>query len=289
VKKRIKFLVSCLAFVFTSCSGQPTGYKIADPSNLSEGCNQEVYGTIQYIRALPNYVCIPQGHIIDDYCRTSDVNQDNFDDFLAVKHNIKQDDQVDGDTTYWDFYERSTKDTLYKKVYTLGNIVPPFVKDFSLEYLTSQPLASKIYELYPFRLSNPSLSFKLVRDSITVSYKMDDTYGKSFVFVYNTASANWVLERIDYFIGELPLYWWQDNEFYSSLSNEIKIIESKVPLFKVSIENFSLISAFKFREMEAAHLAEWHIDKIDQGNHKSVADFDFGQCDQLSLPGDWEY
>lgn len=41
--------------------------------------------------------------------------------------------------------------------------------------------------------------------------------------------------------------------------------------------------------MEAAHLAEWHIDKIDPSTYKSIRDVDFGTCDKISLPSDWQY
>lgn len=231
-------------------------------------------------------MCIPDGFIIDDYVRVSDLNDDGKDDFIALKYNKKEDDQLDGDSTYWRLYNRSKSDTTFLLQMTLSNIVPPFIKDLSYEYLLAHPVASDLFDSYPRRLSH-SHSFQLNQDTIKLSYKFEDTYGKRFIFVYD--KANWYLENVEYFIGELPMYWWRDDDFYYPLNDELKVIESRKPKVKVSINNFDLKAAFKYRDIEWIHLSNWHIDRIDKTKWSSIKDVKFSKCQGIDLPDDWIY
>lgn len=250
-------------------------------------CNRSVYGTSKYIKGLPSYICIPSGFIIDDFVRTSDVDKNGKIDFIAIKYNKKEDDQKDGDTTYWQFWQRPPSDSVFTLRKTLANIVPPFVEDVSGDYLLAHPMAMKIVNEYPFRLMSHALSFRVSDDTIRLSYKTEDTYGKSFVFVYN--SNNWFLENVEYFIGELPMYWWRDSEFYYPLNDKLKVIEKRAPAVRISIDEFDLRKAFKHREDEWRHLAEWHIDTIDKSKWKSIDEVEFEKCQGMDLPEDWVY
>lgn len=249
-------------------------------------CNRRVYGTLNFIKSLPSYICIPEGFIIDDFVRVSDVNGDGLSDFLAIKYNKREDDQNDGDITFWRFYTRSKGDSVYTLSMTLQNIVPPYLKDISYEYLLSHPIAEKIFQDFPRRVSH-SMSFRLNNDTIRLAYKLDDSYGKSFVFVND--NSTWYLREIEYFIGELPTYWWKDDDFYYPLNDKLKIIESRKPKQPLNIKDFDLRVAFKHHELEQDHLSKWHIDQISKTNTSSIEDIKFINCDGHYLPDDWAY
>lgn len=270
-----------LSTQFLSCNGQLN--KNSDVIN----CNRSVYGSASYIASLPKYVCIPDNFVIDDYVRTSDLDGDGQDDFLAVKFNKKEDNQVDGDSTYWRFYIRSGEDTTYFLYKTLPNLVPLYLKKIDEEYLLTHPSAARIAEEYPRRLNGHDLSFQLYSDTIKLSYKFDDTYGKSFVFVND--QKDWYLVDVEYFIGELPMYWWKDNEFYYPLRDKIKIIERRKPKLPILIEDFDLRIAFKYREEEWMHLTDWHLDRIDKTKWSSIEEVEFSRCQGIDLPEDWTY
>jgi hypothetical protein len=169
-------------------------------------CNRTVYGSSTYIKSLPRYICIPENFVIDDYVRVADLDKNGQNDFIAIKYNKKENHQHDGDLTNWALYTRSERDTVYSLVMTLQNIVPPFIKDISYDHLLSHPVAAKLFEDYPRRLSH-ELSFQASFDTIRLSYKFQDVYGKTFVFVHD--NSNWYLENIEYFLGELPMDWWK--------------------------------------------------------------------------------
>jgi hypothetical protein len=276
-------LIYLFMILFANCEGQS---KKQLPKNEPVNCNRTVYGSSKYIKSLPPYICIPDGFIIDDYARASDFNGDGKDDFIAVKYNKKEDNQVDGDSTYWNFYMRSKADTVYSLKMTLANIVPPFIKDVSYEYLLSHPIAAKLFEDYPQRMSH-NLGFQVSFDTIRISYKFQDSYGKSFVFVND--QDNWYLQNVEYFIGELPMYWWKENDFYFPLNDKIKIIETKKPRKKITINNFNLKAAFKYREDEWSHLSDWHINRIDKTKWSTIEEVKFGTCQGIELPDDWIY
>jgi hypothetical protein len=286
VRKMNKNIVLLLLFTLPpmGCDGQANKQTSkVQPAD----CNRTVYVSSQFIKPLPPYICIPGGFIIDDYVRTSDLDGDGQTNFLAIKYNKKEDDQNDGDTTYWRFYSRSKSDSLFSLKMTLSNIVPPFVKKLSGGYLQSHPTAMKLVEEYPLRLKYHSLSFQVNHDTIRLSYKIEDTYGKSFVFVYD--QANWYLQNVEYFIGELPMYWWRESDFYYPLNDKLKVIETRIPDVKVSISDFDLRTAFKYRDIEWMHLAEWHIDRVDKTKWSSIYEVEFGKCHGIDLPDDWVY
>jgi hypothetical protein len=251
-------------------------------------CNRQVYGTKKYIAKLPVYVCIPPGYIMDDYARVSDLNKDGQEDFLAIKYNRKDDDQTDGELTYWQFYYRIKPDTIYRLRDTFNNLVPPFIKDIALEYLASHPEADQLYQLYPVRVSN-DLSFVLKSDTIRLSYKMDDTYGKTFVFVFSKTVKEWTLLSVEYFMGELSDYWWSDDNFYYPLRDKFKYIETVKPRVSVKLSDFDLTEAFKFRDNEIDHLLTYHLNKVKKQKNKTVLDVNFNTCDGLKLPTNWMY
>jgi hypothetical protein len=99
-----------LMFFLNSCEAQQKEQTIV---TIQTNCNRTVYGSLRYIKLLPSYICIPDHFIIDDYARFSDIDGDGKDDFIALKYNKKADDQIDGDSTYWNFYYRSKNDTTY--------------------------------------------------------------------------------------------------------------------------------------------------------------------------------
>jgi hypothetical protein len=273
-----------LMFFLNSCEAQQKEQTIV---TIQTNCNRTVYGSLRYIKLLPSYICIPDHFIIDDYARFSDIDGDGKDDFIALKYNKKADDQIDGDSTYWNFYYRSKNDTTYRLKNTLSNIVPPFIENESWSYLSKHPIAERIFETYPRRLYDHSLSFHLTGDTIQLSYKFEDTYGKRFVFVYE--KNDWYLKNVEYFIGELPMYWWKENEFFYPLNDKLKVIESRRPQKIISIAQFDLKEAFKYREDEWTHLSEWHIDTIDKTKWKSIEDVVFNRCHGMELPEDWLY
>jgi hypothetical protein len=251
-------------------------------------CNRETYGTSKYIEDFPDYLCIPAGNVIDDYVRVSDLNRDGNPDFLAVKYNAKEDYQKDGDTTYWQFYYKRANDSIYADGHLYINLVPPLIKDIGLEYLIQHPIASKINEEFPRRLSH-ALSFSVLQDTLTLSYKLDDTYGKSFVFGFNKESDDWTLQKVDYFMGELPPYWWRDDNFYYPLNDALKIIESRFPVKSIALKEFNLKEAFKYRDDEISHLKEQHIDQLKHDASQSILNVTFDTCEALWLPSGWVY
>jgi hypothetical protein len=169
---------------------------------------------------------------------------------------------------------------------TLQNIVPPFIKDISYQYLQSHPVAEKLFEDYPRRVSH-ELSFQVNFDTIRLSYKLQDVYGKTFVFVHD--DNDWYLENVEYFLGELPMDWWRENEFYYFLSDKVKIIETKRPTKRISIKDFDLKIACKYREEEVTHLSEWHLDRIDESKWGSIEEVQFEKCRGVEVPADWLY
>lgn len=279
-----------LIFFFTvlitfRCQGQTD---LSNKNDHSPLCNQEVYGTKKYIKNLPPYICIPEDFIIDDYVRYSDKDNNGTIDFIALKYNKKEDDQIDGDTTFWDFYEYNIRDSLFHHKLTLNNIVPLYIKSISFAYLAKNPYAEKLFNIYPRRISH-SLSFIAEHDTIRLSYKLDDVYGKTFIFIYNKSIGNWFLQDIEYFIGELPPFWWQNNEFYYPLRNNLLVIEETKPKQNIPIDQFSLIEAFKYRELESSHLSEWHIDNIDERNGNTILQIKLSKCHGIQVPKDWIY
>lgn len=286
--KMMNELIIIILFIVTliitnSCEGQQKN----QTANVSrENCSRAVYGGAQYIKLLPPYICIPEGFIIDDFVRISDLNGDEETDFLAVKYNKKHDDQIDGDLTYWDFYHSSDTEEHYSLKATLSNLVPPYIKNISYQYLAAHPAAAKLFETYPRRLSH-QLSFLIDADTIRLSYKFDDSYGKSFVFV--SRQDNWYLENVEYFLGELPMYWCRETDFYYPLNDKLKMIESRKPMTRVAINEFDLSTAFKHREDERSHLSEWHIDTLDETQFESIMEAEFKPCNGMDLPDDWKY
>jgi hypothetical protein len=280
-----KLLTIVVGLLLINCQGQSQDRS----ENEKTECNQKVYGTQKYIQNLPPYICIPKNYIIDDYVRAADLERNGHINFLAIKYNKREDDQNDGDTTYWNFYKRTNADTMYTLTMRLSNIVPPFIKKTSNEYLVEHPLAAKLFKQFPRRLKSHALSFQIESDSLRLSYKFEDSYGKTFVFVYDKLNTNWRLERIDYFIGELPTYWWRDDEYYYPLNDKLKIIESRQPKEKVFINNLDLKLAFMYREEEWTHLAEWHIDNLNKGLSDSILKAKLQPCQGLDLPSGWVY
>ena len=278
-------LIVIFLFLTISCNAQVSN-KV---DMTADECNRQVYGTKKYIQYLPKYICIPNGFIIDDFVRISDLNKNNKSNFLSIKYNRKQDDQIDGELTYWDFYSKSDKDTIFHFDYTLKNLVPPFLKNTDLSYVTTHPTAQKIYSDYPFRMDSQELSFVVNTDTLKLSYKFDDSYGKRFVFIYDHTKNDWFLKNVEYFIGELPKYWWTGNSFYYPLIDDIKVIEQKLPKSNISIQKFNLKEAFRYKIIEWIHLAESHIDNLVKSNYKSISDVTFLKCDKMNLPADWIY
>ncbi|MBV6641904.1 MAG: hypothetical protein KI791_14365 [Cyclobacteriaceae bacterium] len=278
MKDKILLLVLLIPIVFWSCQSQDRNT-----------CNRETYGTKKYVDNFPEYLCIPDGFVIDDFIRTSDLNYDGVEDFLCVKYNKREEDQIDGDMTYWDFYKKEPDDSIYFLYKTLNNLVPPFLKEQNFEYLTSHEQAGHIFETYPRRMMNNKLSLEINLDTLRLRYKLDDTYGKSFVFVYNKADLNWRLCLIEYFLGELPLYWWENDDFYYPLKDTIKIIETRLPNERILIDQFNLQEAYKFNEEENFHLSDYHVNKINQDPHNTILTLDFKTCDGFTLPSEWKY
>jgi hypothetical protein len=251
-------------------------------------CNQSVYGTVKYIAQLPNYICIPDGFVIDDYVRFSTLGDSKKKDFLAIKFNLREDDQEDGDSTFWRFYTQDKQDTIFRLTHSLGNIVPPFIKNISYDYLIDHATADEIFNNYPRRLIH-RLAFVVTHDTLKLSYKFDDSYGKTFVFIYDQQKKDWFLETLEYFIGELPTYWWRVDDFYYSLRDNIKVIEVRNPKNKIRIGEFNLRMGFKYRDVEQAHLVQSHIDRVDESKWKSIESANFDKCHIEYLPNDWRY
>lgn len=256
-------------------------------------CNQKFYGTKRYLKELPSYICVPEGNAISDFVRTTDVDGDGVADFLFVQYRKWRDSWIDGDTLYWDFHVRDSNGRFQKK-FSLSNIEPPYINDTSLEYLADNDLAQRIFESYPIPLTDNSLGFNVTGDTIRLSYKFDDAKGKSFIFIYSTEKDNWYLEKIEYFFGELPIWWWRDDDFYSSLRDNLLVLKSTLPFEHVAIGEFSLIEAFKHRSKEARYLSECYTRKIDarlKSLFKKIDKVEFQKLcnDTLLLPSDWKY
>jgi len=256
-------------------------------ANASNECDPLRYGPAKSVQSLPENVCIPDGFIIDDYLRSSDLDQDNITDVLAVKYNRPEDRQKDGEKTYWAFYRRNESDTVFRPRFVLHNIVPPYIKDISWDYLAARPEVEKLFFDFPRRLLGHDLSFQMNGDSIKLSYKIDDTYGKSFIFIFSADNDNWLLSEVEYFLGELPMYWWQDDAFYYPLVEKLKVIETRSPRANISIDKFDLKEAFKYRDLEFEHLSYEHVDKIQKVT-KTISSYDFSNCNFI-LPADWKY
>jgi len=267
---------------FSTCHGQQGKINNTNGGN----CNRAVDGVSDYIKLLPTYICIPANYIIDDYVCISDLDSDGLADFIAVKYNKKEDDQLDGDTTYWNFYIQRKGDSLFHLAKNLSNIAPPFIVDLSWSYQLSHPIASKIYDEYPRRLSHAQ-SFNVQSDTLRLAYKFDDSYGKRFVFVYN--GLNWYLEDVEYFLGELPMSWWKHGDFWYPLNDALKVIETKKPKRRICIDDFDLRTAFKYRDLEREHLGDWHVTRIDESKWQSAKELRFNKCKGIDLPDDWIY
>lgn len=280
-----KYQLILLIFLLSRCQAQTN--TLNEKLETLNTCNRQVYGSTKYIEKLPSYICIPKGYIIDDYIRLASLDSNNNEFFLAIKYNKREDDQIDGDSTTWEFYIRSAPDTIFTLRQKLNNIVPPFLKDYGLEYVVAHPLADSIFNSYPLRVSH-HLSFVVRNDTLHLSYKFDDSYGKTFVFIYNKLRSNWFLENVQYFIGELPIYWWRENEFYYPLNDQLMVIEERKPKKNVSIDKFDLKEAFRYRQKEWMHITE-HIDDMDKSKAKTILDVDFKKCEQIRLPESWSY
>jgi hypothetical protein len=280
----IAFILTC----FFKCQGQPVNHTQDKITIDTEHCDQKVYGTKKYIEKLPSYICIPKGYIIDDFVRTSDFDADGQDDFLAIKYNKKEDEQVDGDTTFWDFYLFDNNNKIFRTEYTLTNITPPFIKYISNTYLADHPETEMLFNKYPLRLAH-RLAFIISKDTLRLSYKMDDTYGKSFVFVFSQLNNDWILKEIEYFIGDLPSYWWTDNDFYFPLKDQLKLIEKRIPNKNISLKEMDLAEAFQNRVEESTHLANFHINTLDESKYNTILEVCFKRCQEMHLPKEWPY
>lgn len=280
-------LIITLTILFLECHGQDLT-KEERKNAVELNCNREVYGSINYIKELPSYICIPNGYIIDDFIRFSDFDLDGLNDFLAIKYNKKEEDQVNEDSTFWDFYLFDKMGGRFNLRYTLTNIVPPFVMDISNSYLAENPIAEDIFNNYPLRLPN-NLALIVSKDTLKLGYKLDDTFGKQFVFIFSDFDKDWFLNEVRYFIGDLPLYWWKENDFYYPLKDQILILEKRSPNKRVSIRDFNLIDAFKYRMFEINYLAEFYMNQIDVTKFKDITNVNFKVFNQTNFPSDWPY
>ena len=306
--KSIVFIV--LTFLFFNCSGQgkvieedtrSSNIQVNDStkdhiSELTPECNRASYNRND-IKKLPSYICIPDGYMLDDEIRFSDLDGDGKSDFMAFRYRLNKqyNDWKDGDTIYWKFHLMDENTGRHKEHLTLNNIVPPFLSDTGLEYIVSDSLALKIYENYPLTLYR-ELSFQVSQDTLKISYKYDASSGKSFVFVYSGKNKNWYLKNIEFFYGEVPLFWSEPdrggNEMYEELHDKllpIYVLEAKE---KVPIDEFSLIEAFKYKDEENQELEECFGTQLREleKQYKSVWDFKFESCyRELEWPEGWKY
>jgi len=291
--RQIKLTIILLVVCSINCNGQSSEKTLnGSGKNQPDTCNQKYLGTKKYIKNLPSYICIPDGYVVTDYVKTADLDGDGKDDFLAVRYR-KDIKLIDGDTTYWDFYIRNKAEFIFRKRNTLNNIIPPYLKSISLSHIVSNDLAERIFELYPWELINKDLRFKLNNDTIRLSYKYEEVKGKTFVFIYSSENDNWYLENIEYFFGELPLRWWRDDDFYYTLNNQLIVLETQLPKVKISIDQFNLIEAFKYRNNEREYISNCYTSKLNdqlKSRYKTILDYKFEECKYpMELPEDWKY
>ena len=85
------------------------------------------------------------------------------------------------------------------------------------------------------------------------------------------------------------MYWWKDGDFYYPLNDALKVVETRKPKHRVSIDIFDLGTAFKHRNIEWIHLSDWHVDRIDETKWSSIEKVEFAKCRGMDLPEEWIY
>lgn len=141
-----------------------------------------------------------------------------------------------------------------------------------------------------------NLSFQINKDTIKLSYKYDATSGKSFNFIFSPEKKNWYLETVEYFLGEVSPIMYDEqrggHEMYYELNDKLLPIYTLEAKEKVSIDEFSLIEAFKYSREENTELELCFYNQLSdlEKKYKSVWDFKFEPCNkELEWPEGWKY
>lgn len=286
--------------IFLNCSNQEsnknrTNFKKTSKQALIQksDCNRATYIKSD-IKKLPDYICLPEGFALNGTVHFSDLSGDGKNDFMAYRYRLKKEFK-DGDTIYWDFYSRNSVNDKFSKNVTLNNLSPPYLSRIDLEYIVKDSSTISIYEDYPLTFYK-GLSFQVNRDTIKLSYKYDDSKGKTFVFVYSDQKSDWLLLEVQFIIGEVPPYWTDESrggsEYYSDLHDNIFPIFTKPPAQQISIREFDLIEAFKHEEIETANIRDCYLNQFNdlEERYQSVWEFKFEPCYRdLEWPNDWKY
>ncbi len=284
-----------ILYFSSSCVKAPEDHdnKNNSTNSVEHECNRSVYGRVAYLDKLPEYLCIPQGYIVDYFVLDGDINNDGMTDFIALKYNKKEDDQNDGDTTFYNFYYRNQSTERFELINTFSNLVPPYISNYSWEYLSKNDIAASIYDNYPLRMFNKNLSFEIEGNLIRLAYKYNLSFGKSFIFEYHPFDSDWVLKDVEYFMGELPETWWSNEDFYYPLMDGKKTLFSFQPRHNISLKDFSLIEAFRFSEEEDFYIyQEYHLQLTDsvKSTNRSIVEFEFASPNKnFEPPSDWKY
>lgn len=244
--KSKSIIIALLLFGNLSCDAQK------DKTN--KNCNRN---TVDKSITLPNGICLPD-NFTADLTIESDFNFDSNDDIIIRYSKYPL---IDGVMRHYSIFERLTDSTFDLKK-QMPNLSLPYIRVLSRSYLDLNPIADSLVKLYPV---DTRLFFN--KDTLLIDHSIPDYYGKSYVFVYSKAEENWYLEKVRYWIGQLPTWLVKNANLKEELYGKVYLNEDKKPKKRISVDELNLIESKRIaREVESEYLMnnydvyEWQKD-----------------------------
>ena len=228
-------VVFIMVFLFHSCLGQ-------DSTKLD--CNNETVDKGWKKKIGPG-VCVRPGYTINFVEEGFDYNHDGIND-LAVRYTRYP--LNDGNLSYFALFA-GQNDNEYSFVKEFRTLAFPIIKELNHQYFQNNPLADSLSKVYP---TDKKINF--YNDTLALSIKTSLEFGKSFYFVYDNKSNDWVLMNCDLWIGEIPSWYVQNMELSSDLVNKKLIIKTEILNKPLSINEFDMVDAYKFAKEEVLEL-----------------------------------
>lgn len=227
----VTFLL-CFILPLFCCVGQK-----ADEDKV---CNRDAVDK-SIARLLPKGICIPEGYTVEHVIKDFDFNGDGKYDVAVryVKYPLE-----DGNMRYYSVYEQIS-DTIfsYKKVF--NNVAYPFIKSYSENYRKRYPVVDSLLMIYP-----TGVKFLFSQDTIKIEHIIPDLYHKTYSFVYDKKYDNWYLQKVNYWIGELPVWLVRNGNLREELLEERIYLDKKIPDKHISIDEFDLIESKRIADIE---------------------------------------
>lgn len=199
-------------------------------------CNKSV-NSKDLTKKLPLEVCIPKGYTIFNAIDSVDLNKDNNKDVVVTYARLPLED---GDTIFYGLYLKNAKKSNYSLWKTLSNLSPI--------YLTSKSIGknAKLDSIRKLLTYNPEII--IGTNSISIKFHTTtDYFGKSYIFKYDVRLNDFLLDKIQYWVGNVEYvliekYEWNDKY------HEENLLDERVPDNKIKIEEFDLTKVMKIKD-----------------------------------------